>query len=406
MSKLPLEGIRIADFTWWLAGTNATRVLANHGAEVIKIESEAHLDTTRISLPNQPQKPGIGVSPNFSDLNFNKLAINLNMKHPKGLDVVKRLISMSDVVSDNMSGGAMERLGLGYEELVKVKPDIIVINMPVMAPGGPYSHFTGQGDQITAAAGLWHLTGYPEDMGVAPGPVLTDWSGVPYHATTAILAALHYRHKTGKGQHIVLSQYEAAINSLGAAVLDYTLNGHVQNRTANRSPYGAPHGIYRCLGEDRWCAVAVFLDEEWQGLCRGMGNPEWSQDGKFATVVGRMEHVDELDRLIEEWTSTRPPEEVMKVLQAEGVAAGVVQNGRDLLENDPQMKERGHYVRVEYPEGGDLVCNVDAFWLSVTPGSIRRHAPLWGEHNDYVYRDILGMSDEEYAGYEAEGLVQ
>ena len=406
MGKLPMEGIRIADFTWWLAGTNATRILANHGAEVIKIESKAHLDTTRNINPTTPAKPGTGVSSGFNVLNPSKLAISLNLKHPKGLELVKRLIAVSDIVSDNMSGGAMERAGLGYKELVKIKPDIIVINMPVMGPGGPHSHWTAQGDQITAAAGLWHMTGYPDQLGVGPGSVLTDWSGVPYHAATALLAALHHRNKTGKGQHIILSQYETAINSLGTAILDYTVNGRVQTRTGNRSPYGAPHGVYRCQGEDRWCAIAVFTDEEWQGLCRAMDEPEWTRDTRFATVLGRMGSVDELDRLVEGWTSERTPEDVMKRLQTQGVAAAVVQNGRDLLENDPQLKARDHFVSLKYPEGGEMFVGADSFRLSETPGRPRMHAPIWGEHNEYVFCEVLQLSEEEYAEYERDGVFE
>ncbi|MSQ15231.1 MAG: CoA transferase [Dehalococcoidia bacterium] len=406
MGKLPMEGIRIADFTWWLAGTNATRILANYGAEVIKIESSAHMDTARNVNPALPAKPGTGVSSGYNVLNPSKLAINLNLKHPKGIELVKRLIAVSDIVSDNMSGGATERLGLGYDELVKIKPDIIVINMPVMGPGGPHSHWTGQGDQITAAAGLWHMTGYPDKLGVGPGSVLTDWSGVPYHATTAMLAALHYRNRTGKGQHIVLSQYEAAIDSLGTAILDYTVNGRVQSRTGNRSPYGAPHGVYQCQGEDRWCAIDVSSDEQWQGLCRAMGDPEWSRTGVFTTVLGRMENVDELDSLIEEWTSDRTAEDVTKRLQGHGVPAGTVQNGRDLLENDPQLKARDYFVSLRYPEGGEMYVGADSFTLSETPGRPRMHAPLWGEHNEHVFREILKLSADEYAEYELDGVFQ
>jgi crotonobetainyl-CoA:carnitine CoA-transferase CaiB-like acyl-CoA transferase len=300
----------------------------------------------------------------------------------------------------------MERLGLGYDELVKIKPDIIVLSMPVMGPGGPYTHFTGNGEQIAAAAAMHHLTGYPDSNGVAPGPVWPDWSSNPYHAATAVLAALHYRNKTGKGQNIILSQYESVVNATALAVMDYSVNGNIQKRMANRSPYGAPHGIYRCQGEDRWCAIAVFSDEEWQGLCRGMGNPEWSRDGKYATVLGRVEHVDELDRLVEEWTLGRTAENVMAVLQAEGVAAGVVQNGQDLLDNDPQMKERGHYVYLDHPEIGPMALDDYPFKLSATPGRLSRHAPLLGEHNDYVLSEILGMPEDDIKELIIEGVLE
>ena len=408
MSKLPLEGIRIADFTWWLAGPASTRVLANHGAQVIKIESNTRPQPRQSrSLPTRlVGKLPLSVSPSFNALNTSKMGFLVDLKHPKGVELVKRLIAVSDVVTDNMSGGAMERLGLGYQDLVKIKPDIIVMNIPMMGPGGPYSHFGAQGDQIAAAAGMWHLTGYPESHGTRPGTVFTDWSTVPYHASTALLAALHYRNRTGKGQHVIVSQYEAAVNATGTAILDYTTNGRIQTRTGNRSPYGAPHGVYRCQGNDRWCAIVALTDEEWQGLCRGMGDPQWSRDSKFSTVLGRMEHVDELDRLIEEWTSDKPPEGVMALLQAEGVAAGIVQNSEDLLDNDPQLRERGHYVYLDHPEGRRMVYGADAFRFSATPGGVKRHAPLLGEHNHHVCCEILGMSEEEFTEYQSDGVFQ
>ena len=343
MSKLPLEGIRIADFTWWIAGTMCTRLLAAFGAEVIKIESTVQRDQIRDLPWTRPGTSGVNASQAFNGINPGKYGITLNPKHPKGLEVAKRLVAISDIVADNMTWGAMERLGLGYEELIKIKPDLVVLSMPVMGPGGPYTHFTANGEQIAAAAAMHHLTGYPDSIGMAPGPVWPDWSANPYHAATAVMAALHYRKRTGKGQHIVMSQYESVVNVTSLAIMDYSVNGRVQTRMANRSPYGAPHGVYRCAGEDRWCAIAVFSDEEWQGLRRAMGDPEWSREERFATALGRAENVDDLDRLIEEWTSGKTDESAMKELQANGVAAGIVQNGRDLLENDPQMKERGHY---------------------------------------------------------------
>ena len=395
MGKLPLEGIRVADFTWWYAGPWATRALANHGAEVIKIESTTQRDIVRDQLPTREGTSGFNASHGFAYTNPSKLSITINPKHPKGLELVKRIVAVSDVVADNMTWGAMERLGLGYEELVKVKADIIVLSMPVMAPGGPYAQFSGTGNQIAAMAALDHLTGYPDGLGMAPGPVLPDWNSNPFHGATAVLAALHYRNKTGKGQQILLSQYESVVNVAGLAILDYCANGRIQTRMGNRSPYGAPHGIYRCQGEDRWCAVAVFTDTEWEGMCRAMGNPEWSQDGRFATVLGRVQHADELDQCIEEWTSERQAEEVTGLLQREGVAAGMVQNPEDLLERDPQMKERGHYVPLEHPEIGSMHIDADAYRLSDTPGRLRRHAPLLGEHNDYVCSEILGMSEDE-----------
>ena len=406
MSKLPLDGIRIADFTWWIAGTMCTRLLAAFGAEVIKIESTTQRDQIRDIPGTRPGTSGVNASQAFNGINAGKYGITLNPKHPKGLEVAQRLVSISDIVADNMTWGAMARLGLGYQDLVKIKPDLIVLSMPVMGPGGPYTHFTANGEQIAAAAAMHHLTGYPDKIGMAPGPVWPDWSANPYHAATAVMAALHYRKRTGKGQHIVMSQYESVVNVTALATMDYSVNGRIQARMANRSPYGAPHGIYRCDGDDRWCAIAVFSDEEWQGLRRAMGDPEWSRDSRFATALGRAEHVDELDRLIEEWTSGKSPESLMKELQNQGVAAGIVQNGRDLLENDPQMRDRGHYLYLDHPEIGSMALDTYPFRLSSTPGRLSGPAPLMGEHNDHVLTSILGMSEDEVNELIIEGVLE
>ncbi len=406
MTKLPLEGIRIADFTWWIAGTMATRLMAAYGAHVIKIESTIQRDQIRDTGQIQTGNPSLNASPGFNGINPGKMSMTLNPKHPKGLEVAKRIISISDIVADNMTWGAMARLGLGYDDLVKIKPDIIVLTMPVMGPGGPYTHFTGNGEQIAAAAAMHHLTGYPEEIGMAPGPVYPDWASNPYHAVTAVMAALYHKHKTGKGQHIVLSQYESVVNVTALSIMDYSVNGRIQTRMGNRSPYGAPHGIYRCQGEDRWCTIAVYTDEEWQGLCGAMGWPEWSRSDKFSTVLGRTESVDELERLLEDWTALRSAEEVMTTLQKHGVAAGVVQNARGLLENDPQMKARNHYVRMDHPEIGNMAFDDYPFKLSKTQGRLTRHAPLIGEHNEIVLSELLGMSEDEVNELIIDGVLE
>ena len=406
MSKLPLEGIRIADFTWWIAGTMCTRLLAAFGAEVIKIESTTQRDQIRDIPGTRPGTSGVNASQAFNGINPGKYGITLNPKHPKGLEVARRLVAISDIVADNMTWGAMERLGLGYEDLIKIRPDLVVLSMPVMGPGGPYTHFTANGEQIAAAAAMHHLTGYPDSIGMAPGPVWPDWSANPYHAATAVMAALHYRKRTGKGQHIVMSQYESVVNVTALAVMDYSVNGRIQTRMGNRSPYGAPHGVYRCAGDDRWCAIAVFSDEEWQGLRRAMGDPQWSREERFATALGRAEYVDDLDRLIEEWTSGKTADTVMKELQAEGVASGIVQNGRDLLENDPQLKERGHYEYLDHAEIGTMALDNYPFKLSATPGRLSGPSPLMGEHNDHVLTNILGLTEDEVNELIVEGVLE
>jgi benzylsuccinate CoA-transferase BbsF subunit len=231
----------------------------------------------------------------------------------------------------------------------------------------------------------------------------------PIHTLTAILATLRYRRKTGRGQRIELAQVESAACALGPALMDYTVNGRVQERAGNRVPYAAPHGAFRCqllkgagfLGtdEERWCVIAVFIDEEWRALCRVMGDPQWSQDERFATFRGRKENEDELERLIEGWTSMKTPEEVMESLQAAGVPAAVVQNARDVLDSDPHLKERGYYVYLDHPEAGRTAYDSAGFRLTKTPGAYRSPAPCLGEHTEYVCKEILKLSDEEIAQF-------
>ena len=414
--RFPLEGIRITDFSWYGAGPFATKLLAAYGAEVIKIESNTKVDGMRWM---GPRKPDVALTYNISGMynNFNpgKLGITLNMNHPKAKEIVKKLISRSDIVIDNFMPGTMESWGLGYEELVKIKPDIIMVTMPVMGTTGPYSHWRSVGTGILAMAGTNSITGNPDRAPIGIGLIAwCDWTANPYHAAAAILSALHYRKKTGKGQYIEIAQLESTVCWMGMAILDYTVNKKIQTSTRNRSPNAAPHGIYRCLGEDReveycpmpdaeperkkkderWCAIAVFTDEEWRAFCDAIGSPPWTREKRFASLLGRKENEDELDRRVEEWTIERSPEEVMMVMQQAGVAAGVVQDGEDLLARDPQLKARGFYVWREHPEVGMIAHDGLTFTLSATPGEIQR-APLLGEHNENVYREILGFSEEE-----------
>jgi benzylsuccinate CoA-transferase BbsF subunit len=254
---------------------------------------------------------------------------------------------------------------------------------------------------------------------------LPDFSCNPYHAATAILSALHYRNMTGRGQFIEVAQFESTVCWTETAVLDYTANGRIQEGMRNRLPYAVPHGVYRCRAEDtevdycampesvpehrrkdeRWCAIAVFTDEEWEGFCRAIGGPPWTREEKFATFAGRKENEDELDRLVEEWTLPRSPEDVMTVMQQAGVAAGVVRDGEDLLTRDPQLAERGFYVYLDHPEAGRIAHDGLTFSLSATPGEIRR-APLLGEHNEHVYGEILGLSQDEVDRLTVEGVLE
>ncbi|MBI4642003.1 MAG: CoA transferase, partial [Candidatus Tectomicrobia bacterium] len=331
--------------------------------------------------------------------------ITLNINHPKGQEIARQLVSLCDVVIDKFTPRVMEKWGLDYKSLVRVRPDIIVINMPMQGLTGPRRDFLGFGAFIQALAGISHLTGFPEDDPVGTGTNYPDFSCNPYHAAFAILAALLYRKKSGKGQHIDLSQYQSTASVLGSAILDYTVNGRIQQRMGNRHSSASPHGAYRCKGDDRWCVIAVFTDQEWASFCRVIGTPPWAKEERFQTLLGRVKQADELDWLVESWTVNYTPEEVMIMMQEAGVAAGVVRDIEDLMVRDPQMKARRHYVVLDHPETGSSTYDSAPFKLSLTPGKLRSPAPLIGQHNDDVYKQLLGFSEEKIAKLVEERVI-
>ena len=425
--RLPMQGIRVADFSWFGAGPYVTRLFAIYGAEVIRIESNAKIDGMRWQAPRKPDvTQTYNISGMFNNFNPGKLGITLKLNVPKGIEIAKKLISISDVVLDNFNPGMMESWGLTYEELVKIKPDIIVTTMPVMGITGSYKLWRGFGTSIRTLAGIDYITGNPDRPPIGTGMLaFPDFTCNPYHSITAILSALHYRNRTGKGQFIELAQFESTVCWSETTILDYTVNNHIQIAINNRLPYAAPHGVYRCHGEEsevdycampesepdhrkkdeRWVAIAVFNEKEWQSFCNVIGNPSWTKDKKFVTFLGRKENEDELDRLVGEWTKDKSPEDVMVRLQKAGVAAGVVQDGEDLQTRDPQLKERGYYVYLDHPEAGRIAHDGLTFALSKTPGEVRR-APLLGEHNEYVYREVLGLSEDEVNQLIMEGVLE
>jgi len=287
--------------------------------------------------------------------------------------------------------------------LKKVKPDIIMLSSCMQGQTGPHATHPGFGPHLTALTGLVHIAGWPDRKPAELG-VYTDLIA-PYFNALAILAALDYRRRTGKGQYFDASQYENVIHFMAPLILDYTVNRRVANRTGNQSPYAAPHGAYRCRGQDRWCTIAVFTDEEWQSFGKIIGNPAWVNSPEFATLQARKENEDELDGLVEDWTVNHSAQEVMTMMQAGGVAAGVVETGEDQLEHDAQLKHRHSFWEVEHPEVGKYHVPTPSFVLSKSLYELCR-APLVGEHNEYVLKEILGMSDEELAELVIEGVVE
>lgn len=398
-----LEGLKIADFSWVGAGPRATKDLADNGATVVKIESSTRLDLTRLS---PPFKDGI-MDPNrsgfFVHSNTSKFSATLNLKHPKSIEVARRFVGWADVVLENFGHGFMEKIGLGYEDLKEIKEDIIMVSVSIAGRTGPYADFRGYGNSAAALSGHAHLTGWPDRAPLIPpiafGDVIT-----PLFAVIAVMAALEYRKRTGKGQYIDVSQWETMVQFIAPAFLDYAANGNVQTRMGNRNQWAAPHGAFPCKGEDDWCTLAIFNEEQWKDFCSVIGRSNMVNHPKFKTLKGRKENEDELEAIISDWTKNFTKEEVMQRMQEAGVPSGIVRNAKEMLEC-PQLNERQLFVKLEHPVIG--VCNNPAppMKFSRTPSKVRP-APCLGEHNHYVYTGLLGMSDEEFVSLLNEGVFE
>lgn len=408
--NLPLKGIRVIDLSWIVAGPQATRILADFGAEVIRVEYEGRLDSIRLGMSDPNLPPSYNTSGFFNNLNRNKLSVTLNLNHPRGIEVFKRLVTISDIVLENYSSRVMEEWGLAYDDLVQLNPRVIYVSICGFGHTGRDRDYSTWGPTAQAISGLTLMSGLPDVQPAGWGYSYLDHTA-GYYGAIAIMMALHYRNVTGQGQYIDISQVETGMVLTGPAVLDYTVNGRRYRRPGNppgnrsQHPRVAPHNTYRCRGEDRWIAIAVFNDDEWQALCRAMGEPEWCRDQRFATNSGRVAHEDELDRNIEQWTATFTPHDLMYLLQAAGVPAGAVQNIADRMEHDPQLKHRGFYPEADHPELGRHRFEGVPAQMSRSRWSIRQGGPCLGADNDYVYKQLLGMSDEEVIELMAEAVI-
>jgi crotonobetainyl-CoA:carnitine CoA-transferase CaiB-like acyl-CoA transferase len=399
-----LTGIRILDFSWFGAAPIGTKMLADHGAEVIRVESATRPDLLRLlgSTHFRDYTPDIDGSGFFNDFNSSKYGITLNLNQPEGRMIARKLVALSDVVIDSFTRKAMRKWALYYDDLVQIKPDIIVVSASQQGHTGPHADYLGFGYNLQALSGLNQLTGYADGYPLGTSVNYPDFV-LPMFVASVIMSALLYRRRSGCGQHIDLSQYQAMASTLGPGLLDYTCNGRVAARTGGRSASVAPHGVYRCQSEDRWCVLAVCTETQWADLCRIMGQPAWSQEPRFQTLAGRLQYVDDLDALVATWTVQQTAESVMQRLQEAGIAAGVVQNAADLLAHDPQLRHRQHYRRLQHPVTGETFYMGPAFALAATPAALRP-APCLGQHNAYVYGELLGMSAADIATYTAQGI--
>lgn len=423
-----LEGIRVIDLTWILVGAGATRLLASMGAEVIRIEptDPRRLDLARYVPPFIHDTPGYPDDPYGLELaleerldrsgyyfnnNTGKRGVRLNMNTPQGQELFARLVAIGDVVTENFSAHMMERWGFGYERLRAIKPSIIYVQMSGLGHTGPDQDYVSYGPTAQALSGLSQQSGLPDPAPPAGwGYSYLDHTGA-YYGAMAALCALHHRNRTGEGQYIDMAQTGVGLVLTGTAILDAVVNHRQTVRTGNRSPWrpAAPHGVYPCQGEDRWCAIAVFTEQEWQALGEAVGHPAWIGKPEYATLDYRLQHQEALDADVSTWTQRHTAEEVMRRLQHHGVRAGVVQTAADKVRHDPQLQAQGYYVPVTHSRFGLLPVEGVPMRFSETGmhpgGPIQRGAPRWGEDNDYVYGELLGLSADERAAYAAQGII-
>ncbi len=392
---LPLKNIRVANFGWVWAGPVVGQTLGYLGAEVYKIESNTRIDLTR----KLPPFGGGEASPNHSLSNHACWAgngsVTLNLKKPEALELARELVAVSDVVIENFGPGVMDQFGLGYEDLVRVKPDVVMFSMPAAGLTGPLRDVRTYGLSLTSITGLDSLNGY---IGGAPVPVENAFSD-PFNGIMgafAVLTALAHRDRTGVGQHVDYSQAEAVMQMVGPAYMDYVLNSRVAGPIENRHPLGvaAPHGVFPCSGDDRWIAIAVLTEEEWRALVEAMDSPEWAASEEFATAAERVSNIDALHTKLAEFTAAYDDRELSERLQAVGVAATPVLNVADLL-NDPHYKDRGTFVEVHHPLGFDETIYGAYVKTSRTVADVRP-GPWIGQDNEHVFKDILGLSEERY----------
>jgi crotonobetainyl-CoA:carnitine CoA-transferase CaiB-like acyl-CoA transferase len=412
MAKLPLEGVRIADFTWVWAGPYCTLQLAHLGADVIRIETRTRPCVTRLLPPWPEGKPGINRSGYFNQYNQGKRSLTLNYAKPGALEVAHRLVEASDVVTNNFASGVMEKMGLGYEVLRKIKPDLIMISLSGYGDTGPFHEYVAYGPAQVPLSGLSSLTGYKGWPPMHAGFSYAD-PNAGVHGAFAILAALYHRKKTGEGQYIDMSQWECAMGLLPEGIMEYTMNGREPARDGNRDPLIAPYGVFPSKDRfentgimiDMWVSIVAADDAEFSRLAGAIGKPEMARDPRFATAAARKQNEDELEAAITAWTSERSAAEAEQILQTAGVAAAVCAPNK-VISEDPHLKERGYWAYLDHPEvGPQQHCGIP--WrMSRTAANVRAPAPLIGQHTDEVLTQVLGYSAEEIARLREVGALE
>ncbi len=397
MSDLPLSGVCVLDLAQVYAGPTCSRILCDLGAEVIKVEGLHRMDITRnfVIYDNKTQDDYWNRAHYFLLRNAGKKSLTLDFQEPRSIELLKRLVPHADVVMESFTPRVMAQHGLDYESLREIKPDLIMVSLSGYGQTGPWRDYSAYGMGLEPASGISSFTGYRGGDALRTGISFTDpYAGIM--GAGAVLAALRYRRRTGKGQYIDLSEQEAAIPVGGYALMDYALNGREPERIGNRSPWFAPQGCYPCRGDDSWLVLTVRDDDEWQALCGAVGHPEWTEDERFADVLGRHRYHDELDELIASWTREQDHIEAMHLLQGAGVIAAAVLNPKQVL-LDPHLRERGYFDMVEHAGGVRPVPKQLGARFSAFEVGARGTAPKLGEHNREVLQGVLGLSDGELA---------
>lgn len=396
----PLDGIRVVDFCWIGAGSYTTKILADMGADVIKIESSAYLDSLRKAPPFKGGIPGVNRSGYFADRNSSKRSLTVNMKHPDACETMLKLIATADVVANNFTPGVMERFGLGYETVRAVRPDVVYVAMSMQGQDGPEASYLGYGLTIGALTGLQHMCGLPGREPAGTGTNYPDHIPNPCHAAFAILAALRHRRRTGEGQMIEIAQTEAMIAVLGTAVTAATSGGENHRPNGNRNRPGVLQGVYPAAGDDCWIAISIENQDRWAAFCGVLGrfDPKWDSAG------ARLLDQDTLDAEIAERTARFDRYALMERLQAVGVICGVVLTAADVT-RDPQLVHRNHWQRLGHGEAGEMLYNAPPYRFETAPPDLRGPAPDLGEHTKEIVREALHMSDAEISRAREAGLL-
>ncbi len=406
-NHLPLENVKICDFMWVMAGPASTRILADYGATVVRIESPTRIDTARTLQPYLDNKLGPDSSGLFANCNAGKFGISLDLANPNSREVAHDLVRWADVVTESFSPKAMRGWGFDYESLRKINPRIIMLSSCLMGQTGPLAKIAGFGNMAAAISGFHNLTGWPDRPPAGVFGAYTDYVA-PRFTAMALLAALDYRRRTGEGQYIDQSQAECAIHFLGPAILDYTVNARIGERVGNADPVFAPHGVYQTAPQDQddddWVAIVCRDDEDWRRLCTAMKNETLARDLRFAIAAGRREHRNTIDSSIAAWTRTLDAAAIESLLQSHNVPSHQVQNSKAAY-RDPQLIHRRHFVALEHPTLGKFTVEGPRAKLSRTPATVYRAAPILGQDNQHVLEKILNYDETKISELASSGAL-